>query len=488
METESLKNKTIKGISWSLVDIFASQGFQFLIQIILARLLLPEYFGIIGMITVFIAVSNIIIDSGLSNALIREKEVSQADYSTVFFTNLGMSALLYIIIILSANQISIFFSEPQLVLLLKVLATVLIINSFGLVQRTMLVKKVDFKSQTKISIISSVVSGITSISFACLGFGIWSLVIRVISLQFMQSFLLCIYNKWIPSLVFKIEAFKKLFGFGWKLLVSGLIETVYQNLYYVIIGRMFSAVELGYYTNAQKFRDVASQSITTSVQKVSYPVLCSIDDNDARLKNGYKKIIRSSVYITFPIMIGLVVIADPLFNILFGANWVKSIPYFQILCLAGMFYPLHAINLNILQVKGRSDLFLGLEVVKKVIGVTSIIIVIFFELGIMGLLWAAVINSVIAYFINSYFSAELLRYSTKEQIKDILPIFIIASIMGVTVYFSSIFLPDSNIIKLCVQTIAGIIVYIVASWIAKLKELNEISSLILSVFRKIQGT
>ncbi|AFV02094.1 capsular polysaccharide repeat unit transporter [Dehalobacter sp. DCA] len=484
METSSLKKKTIKGISWSMVDIFANQGFQFLIQIILARLLLPQDFGVIGMITVFIAISNIVIDSGLSNALIREKEVTQEEYSTIFYSNLVLAVVTYIVILFSANPISVFFKEPQLIPLLRVLAIVLIINSFGLVQRTMLVKKVEFKLQTRISIISNLFSGILSISSACFGFGIWSLVIRVMSLQFMQSFLLCLYNKWMPSFVFKIDSFKKFFSFGWKLLISGLIDTLYQNLYYVIIGRLFSAVELGYYTNAQKLRDVASTSITTSVQKVSYPVLCSIQDESELLRAGYRKIIRSSVFVTFPIMIGLAVIANPLFNILFRENWISSIPYFQILCLAGMFYPLHAINLNILQVKGRSDLFLSLEIIKKAIGVASIVIVLVLNLGIMGLLWAAVINSIIAYFINSYFSAELVNYSTIEQIKDILPILINASVMGVIVYFLQIIFPNSNMIKLAAQIIAGIIIYSGLSRLAKLEEFNDVSNLIRSIFIK----
>ncbi len=323
-----------------------------------------------------------------------------------------------------------------------------------------------------------------SISSACFGFGIWSLVIRVMSLQFMQSFLLCLYNKWMPSFVFKIDSFKKFFSFGWKLLISGLIDTLYQKLYYVIIVRLFSAVELGYYTNAQKLRDVASTSITTSVQKVSYPVLCSIQDESELLRAGYRKIIRSSVFVTFPIMIGLAVIANPLFNILFRENWISSIPYFQILCLAGMFYPLHAINLNILQVKGRSDLFLSLEIIKKAIGVASIVIVLVLNLGIMGLLWAAVINSIIAYFINSYFSAELVNYSTIEQIKDILPILINASVMGVIVYFLQIIFPNSNMIKLAAQIIAGIIIYSGLSRLAKLEEFNDVSNLIRSIFIK----
>ena len=483
-EQSTLKKKTVSGLFWSFSDLIANQGIRFIIQIVLARLLLPKDFGIIGMITVFIAVSQSIIDSGFSNALIREKDSSQEDYSTVFYFNLVMAALLYIVLFFSAETISSFFKEPKLVSILRILALVLIINSFGLIQRTMLIKNIDFKTQTKVSVISSVVSGVVAIIFAYWGFGVWSLVIQTLLMQFIQSLLLCLSNRWVPSVVFSIESFKRLFGFGWKLLVAGILNTVYENIYYVIIGKSFSARELGYYTNAQKLRDTASQSITTSVQKVSYPVLSSMQGEDGRLKLAYKKIIKNSIFLTFPIMLGLAAVANSLINLLFGVNWVASIPYFQVLCFAGMLFPLHAINLNVLQVKGRSDLFLGLEIIKKIVGVTLIVIVLILKLGVMGLLWAAVLNSYIAYFINSYYSAELLLYSTKEQIKDIIPAFIASAIMAIVIYFSGAILPNNNIIKLIVQIIIGIVVYVGVCKIMKIEELETVSELLGSIFKK----
>ncbi len=267
-QQNTLKKKTISGLFWSFSDLIANQGIRFIIQIVLARLLLPEDFGIIGMITVFIAVSQSIIDSGFSNALIREKDSTQEDYSTVFYFNLFMSIALYIVLFFSANAISVFFKAPKLISILRVLLLVLIINSFGLIQRTILIKNIDFKTQTKISVISSIISGIVAIFLAYLGFGVWSLVIQTLLMQFIQSLLLSFSNKWLPSLVFSMDSFKRLFGFGWKLLVSGLINTLYNNLYYLIIGKAFSASDLGYYTNAQKLRDTVSQSISTSVQKL----------------------------------------------------------------------------------------------------------------------------------------------------------------------------------------------------------------------------
>lgn len=486
-EKSTLKKKTIYGLFWSFSDLIANQGIQFVILVILARLLVPEDFGIIGMITVFIAISQSFIDSGFTNALIREKEPSQEDYSTVFYFNLAMAVLMYIVLFSSAGSISRFFKEPQLISILRVLAIVLIINSFGLIQRTMLTKSINFKTQTKISVISSILSGIIAIIFAYRGFGVWSLVIKTLTMQLIQSILLCIYNSWIPSLVFSIDSFKRLFGFGWKLLVSGLIDTLYNNLYFLIIGKSFSAVELGYYTNAQKLRDTASQSITTSVQKVSYPVLSSIKENEDKLRAAYKKIIKTSVFITFPLMTGLVAVASPLIRLVFGQKWEKCIAYFQILCFVGMLFPLHAINLNILQVKGRSDLFLRLEIIKKVIGLILIAIVLFLEAGINGLLWTAVLSSYIAYFINSYYSAELLSYSTIEQIRDITPVFIASMIMAIVVYSSGGLLPNNNLVQLLVQIIIGVVAYVSICKIGRIEQLSTVSDLLSSILKKVKN-
>jgi len=488
MEQSTLKKKTVVGLFWTFSDLIANQGIKFVIQVILARLLVPKDFGVIGMITVFIAISQSFIDSGFTNALIRDKEPSQEDYSTVFYFNLFMAVLMYIALFFSADAISNFFKEPQLTAILRVLAIVLIINSFGLIQKTMLTKNINFKTQTKISVISSILSGVIAVIFAYMGFGVWSLVIQTLVMQFVQSLLLSLWNRWVPSLVFSIDSFKRLFGFGWKLLVSGLINTLYNNLYFLIIGKAFSAVELGYYTNAQKLRDIASQSITTSVQRVSYPVLSSIKEEEKTLRAAYKKIIKTSVFITFPLMIGLAVVASPLIRLIFGQKWINAISFFQILCFAGMLFPLHAINLDILQVKGRSDLLLRLEIIKKVIGLMLIAIVLCLQLGINGLLWSAVLSSYISYFINSYYSAELLSYSTIEQIKDIIPELIASVLMAIVVYFSGAILPNNNLVKLIGQFIIGVVVYICVCKIGKIEELKTVSDLLSSILNKVKKT
>ncbi|MDM0954893.1 lipopolysaccharide biosynthesis protein [Clostridium perfringens] len=485
MGTDALKKKTLTGLFWTFTEVISNQGIQFLIQIFLARLILPEEFGLIGMITVFIAISNSIIDSGFSNALIREKEVNQNDYSTVFYFNLITAIVIYVILYFSSPMISVFFAQPKLSLILRVLAITIIINAFGIIPRAILTRKINFKAQMIINISSSLVSGFIAIILAYKGFGIWSLVFRTIIMQFMQALMLSIVNKWRPSLVFSKNSFEKLFGFGWKLLVSGLIDTIYNNLYYMVIGKMYSASDLGYYTNAQKLRDIAATSISTAVQKVSYPVLSCMQNEEEVLKNMYKKIIKSSVYITFPVMFGLAIVARPLILILFGDNWSKSIIYFQILCLAGMLYPLHAINLNILQVKARSDLFLKLEILKKCVSIILIAIAILSKWGVIGLIWMQVVSSVISFFINSYYSKSIIGYSTLNQMNDILPILIITLFMGITTYFIGTFVPNYNFIKILIQISFGSIFFIVISYMFKIKEFFSILDIMKKIFKKI---
>lgn len=473
MSENNLRKKTVSGLIWSASEVIASQAIKLIIQIVLARLLLPKDFGMIGMITIFIALSQSIIDSGFQNALIREKKNSQTDYSTVFIFNLIMSIVIYIALFLSAPAISNFYGETALIKILRVLGVVVIINSFGLVQRTQMTKRIDFKTQTKISLISSIVSGIIAIFTALLGFGVWSLVIQTVLAQLLQTIILIYFNKWRPSLVFSFESFSRLFSFGWKLLVSGLINTLYDNIFYVIIGKIFSVNQLGYYTNAQKLRDVASQSITTAVQKVSYPVLSSIKEESTKLKQVYKSIIKYSVMLTFPIMLGLAATAPRLIIIIFGKNWFHSIPILQILCIAGMLFPLHAINLNMLQVKGRSDLFLMLEIIKKMFGVLMIVVFLFFDFSITSLVWSTVVTSVVSYFINSYYSGKFLDYSTMEQLIDIFPIALSAIIMSLIILVIGSLIGFS-ILGLIIQIIIGIISYILLCWIFRVSEMRMI--------------
>lgn len=478
MHDKSLKNKAIKGIIWTMGDFLTSKVFMLIIQIFLARFLLPEHFGLIAMILIVIAISQSMVNSGLQNALIRELNPTQIDYSTVFYFNLILSILLYILIYFISPYISIFYEEPILIELLRVLSLVIIINAFSIIQRTILIRSLDFKAQTIINLISSLVSGSLAIGSAYFGYGVWSLIIQNISSQLVQTFLLTLYNKWLPSFNFSYRSFKHLFSFGWKLLVAGLINTIHTNVYNVIIGRTYNTTVLGFYTQGKMLADVSAQSITTAIQKVTYPVLSKIQEDESRLLNSYRTVIKLSVYITFPFMIGLAAIAENLVPLLLGQKWLETIPFFQILCLAGMIYPLHAINLNMLQVKGRSDLFLKLEIIKMGINTAIIISVLKLNLGITMLVWSILISSIISFFINSLYSGKLLNYKTLQQLIDIKNSLILSIFMGIVVLLTARFINQHYLVELIIQVFVGVVVYLAASTIFKFWELKYIKSLL----------
>lgn len=480
--SESLKDKTIKGVSWSFVDNIAGSGITFLVGIVLARILTPTEFGLIGIISIFIAVFNSIVDSGFSNALIRKNNATHIDYNTAFIFNLILSGVLFLGLFFLAPFVGTFFKEPQLVPLTRAMSVIVLINAFALVQRTLLVKRVDFKTQTKVSIIASISSGVIGIGMALTGFGVWSLVAQQISRQLLNTVFLWIFNKWLPKLEFSIKSFKELFGFGWKLLVSGLINTIWREIYLVVIGKVYSPSALGQYTRAKQFTDIFSSNLTSVIQRVSYPVLSSIQDENERLKQAYKKVIKSTMFMAFVLMLGLAAIAKPMVLVLIGEKWLPSVEFLQIICFSAMLYPLHAINLNMLQVKGRSDLFLILEIVKKIIAVGPVLLGIF--IGIKAMLWGSVFTGFIALYLNAYYSGRDLNYGILEQIKDILPSFLIAITMAAIVWAIS-FINISPFILLPIQLIVGFLIIFVIGEKTKMNEYIELKEIIVSTINKI---
>lgn len=476
-----LKDKAIKGVAWSFVDNIANSGITFIVGIVLARLLSPAEFGILGMITVFIAVSNSIIDSGFSQALIRKIDVKGIDYNTVFFFNLAIGFVLFLVLFFSSPYIGEFFKEPRLVNVTRVMASILIINALSIIHRTILTKNINFKLQTKISLAASLLSGVVGIGMAYYGFGVWSLVGQILSKQLLYTVLMWALNIWWPKIEFSKKSFNEMFNFGSKLLVSGLIDTIYKNIYYLIIGRYYSAYELGQYSRAEQFSIIFSSNLTVIIQRVSYPVLSSIQDDIPRLKEAYRKVIKSTMLVTFTLMLGLAAIAKPLLIILIGEKWLMAVPFLQIICLSEMLYPLHAINLNILNVKGHSGIILKLEVIKKFIAVPVILVGIF--MGIQYMLWGSVIASILSYFLNSYFSAPFLKYSTKEQLKDIIPGLIIALIVS-SIMWTFTLLNISNWAILSMQFAAGILLTIGLCEIVKLSEYLEMKSILEKILKR----
>ena len=396
MAEQSLKDKTVKGVAWSGIDNVAQMGVTFIVGIVLARLLSPDDFGLIGIIAIFTAVCNAIINGGFTTALIRKKDATDDDYNTAFIVNLGLSLLLYALIFIGTPFIAQFFGRDELIDLTRVSSLSMIVGALALVQQTRLTKRIDFKSQTKITIAASVSSGVVGIILALVGFGVWALVFQQLLASILRTVLLWIVNKWVPKLQFSSKSFHELFGFGWKMMVSGILDTVWKELYQVVVGKFYSPATLGQYTRAKSFSQMFSSNLTTVIQRVTYPVLSNIQDEKERMVAAYRRIIKVTMFVTAISMFFLGAISEPLLYCLIGPKWHEAATYLPLICLTGSTYPLHAINLNMLQVQGRSDLFLGLEILKKIIGIIPLSVCVFY--GVMPMLYVSIVTSVICYF------------------------------------------------------------------------------------------
>ena len=482
MAETSLKNKTVKGIGWSALENVTRMGVTFVVSIILARLLSPEEYGLIGILTIFIAIFEAIVDSGFTNALIRKQDATDTDYSTVFYTNLVLSVVLASVLFFCAKPISIFFERPELVSLTKVMSSVVILNALSLVQRARITKAIDFKTQTKITLISSIGSGVIGIAMAYKEYGVWALVGQQISNQCLSTLLFWIYNKWIPKFVFSWVSFKEMWAFGSKLLASCLIDTAWKEINQVVIGKCYSPATLGLYTRAKQFSSLCSSNLTAVIQRVSYPVLSSIQDDRQRLKQAYQRVIKTTMLPSFVLMLGMAAVAKPMVLVLIGNQWLGCVPLLQIICISGMLYPLHAINLNMLQVQGRSDLFLKLEIIKKCIAIGPLLLGIF--VNIYWMLGGSVVTSFISYYLNAYYSGPFLNYSIKDQVNDILPGFGVAVVMALPVYAMS-FIPLNPFILLPLQIIAGALITIAICEVTKIPEYIELKGIVMPIINKV---
>ena len=483
MSQQSLKDKTIKGTMWSAIDNVAQFGVQFIVSIVLARLLSPDDYGLIGIITIFTTVCTAIINGGFSSALIRTQKPTEEDYNTAFICNLLMSILLYAIVFLCSPLIADFFNRQELIALTRVSSFTMIIGALAIVQQTRLTKRIDFKTQTKITLIASILSGIVGIALALMDFGVWALVVQGIVAQALRTVLLWFFNHWVPSIRFSKESFNRLFGFGWKLMVSGVLDSLWKELYQLVVGKFYSPATLGQYTRAKGFSQMFSSNLTSVIQRVTYPVLSDIQDEKERMVAAYRKIIKTTMFLTFALMFALGAVSEPLLYCLIGPKWHEAATYLPLICLVGSLYPLQAINLNMLQVQGRSDLFLGLEIIKKLIGLAPLFIGAF--VGIFPMLYTTVITSIISYFLNSYFSGKLLGYSSWMQLRDIAPSFFISLTMAIVVYCLK-FLPISNWFILPIQIAVGLIIFILMCKVSKIEEYKEVINMIKPVLNKIK--
>ncbi len=470
MAEYSLKEKTVRGVAWSGIDNVAQYGVTFIVSIVLARLLSPDDYGLIGIITIFTTLCTVLLSGGFGPAIIRKTDVTEDDYNTAFIVNLFMSLFLYVIIYFCSPLIASFFGRDELVSLTRVSSLGLIINALAIVQQTRLTKRIDFKTQTLITIIASICSGVIGIVMAFHGCGVWSLVAQSLASQSLRTILLWFFNHWAPRLRFSKRSFNELFGFSWKLVVSSLLDTIWKELYQVVVGKFYSPATLGQYTRAKGFSQLFSSNLTAVIQRVTYPVLSDIQDDKARLVAAYRRIIKTTMFITAVCMLSVGAIAEPLLYCLIGPQWHEAAVYLPLICIAGSLYPLHAINLNMLQVQGRSDLFLGLEVIKKIIGLAPLFVGAF--VGILPMLYLNLATGLIAFFLNSYYSGKFLGYSSWMQLKDIAPSYWVAFVVALSVYFFK-YLPLSNWIILPIQLIVGVVVFLVVCKVFHIEEFDE---------------
>lgn len=434
--SESLKQKTISGIIWSGVQKFGSLAISFLANIVLARLLSPEDFGCIGMLYIFIVVSQTFIDGGFGAALVQKKNPSEEDYSTIFYWNIIAAVLIYGVLYLSAPAIAAFYRIPLLCDVLRIQGLSLIISSTYIVQANRLIKQLKFRLYSLVTIVAVLVGTVVGISLAYYGWGVWSLVVKEMVTVLVTGILLWVLCHWRPLLKFSITSFKSLFNYGFMILLASFVNRLYENVQGLIIGRAFSAKDLGYYTQAKKLEEIPVTAFSDMITQVTFPVYASIADQKEYLKTIVQKNVKVVNYISFGIMSLLIVIAKPVFVILFTDKWIDSVPLFQILCIAGMSIPLNNVSTQLFKGIGRSDIFFVLQFVKRLIGLGVILFSI--QWGLMAMMWAIVVNNYLFYLMNCYYTSKVLDYTVKEQIRDILPNLLITLLL--TLAFHRLFI------------------------------------------------
>ncbi len=413
----SLQNRALSGIGWTFLEQFGSKVMSFIVQIILARLIAPEEFGLLGMILIFNAVGNSLSDSGMSQSLIRSDKPEEKDFSTVFTLNLAISLFLYGVFWVSAPYISDFYSQPRLTNLIRIYSIVIVINSLFTIQKTRLTYDLNFKYQMKAQLPALLISGFTGILLALLNFGVWALVYMEIVMGLMLTLIYFLQTRWIPKLTIYRERLKSHFSFGYKITLAGVLSRIVANIFPMIIGKYFSATMVGYYTRASTMKEFPVSTLSNTLDKVFYPLFAKIKNNKEKLKDAYQRVQILVLLVLSTIMLLLILTAFPLFGALLGAKWLPAVPYFQLLCISGIFYPINKYNSNILKIKGRTDLYLKMAVITQITLILGVILTV--KYGIIPLILSQVANSVIGAIVNIHFANKFIDYSFKEQFQDV---------------------------------------------------------------------
>lgn len=475
--SDSVRYRAVKGVMWSAIERFSVQGIQFVLTIIIARLVLPSEYGLIAMLGIFLAIAQTFVDSGFSNALIQKKDRTEVDFSTVFYFNIFIALIIYGVLFAVAPYIASFYREPALTDVTRWVGLSLILNGLSVVQRAKLTVRVDFRTQAKASLVAVIVSGLIGVLLAYQGYGVWALVFQTLSSSFLNTLLLWTFAKWLPLWCFSWVSFKSLFSFGSKLLLSGLLHTIYINLYSLVIGRRYSAMDVGFYNRSYQLAGFPSINIVGIITRAIYPVQCEMQDDDERLNASFIQYLRMSCYIIFPLMTVLGVLAEPLVRLLLTDKWLPSAELLSILCFAYMWYPVMVINNQILNVKGRSDYFLRAEIIKKVVAIGILCATLPF--GVRILCWGIVLYNFLDMGIIIYYSRKVISTGYEEQAQNIIPFFLLSLGMGISIYLSQVFLDgDTLLLRLALGCIVAFVIYILLGFIFRIREFQQVLLLI----------
>jgi O-antigen/teichoic acid export membrane protein len=477
-----LSQKTTIGILWNFSEKLIGRGIGLITTLLLAYFLTPDAYGLMAMVAVFIAISSSLMDLGFREALIRMKDVTQEDLSTAFYANLILGIIGYLALYFSAPYIAIFYNETQLIKLIQIIGLIVLINAFEVVHVAIFHRQMNFKVQLIVRLPAAVISACVAIGSAYWGAGVWALVAQMLISALISVALIWWISDWRPSKTFSILSFRSIYNFSYKLFLAGILDTIFKNLYIIVIAKLFSASIAGLYFFAEKMRELVLNQLVSAIQNVTYPALASIQDDNVRLKAGYRKVISITTFLLFPVLMFLAALAQPLFDLLLPEKWWPATPYFQLLCLSGLLYPLHSINLNILKVKGRSDLFLYLEILKKFIIVA--ILCISYRYGIIGILIGQIISSVLSYIPNSFFSEKLINYPVREQMEDFMPALILSLLIGTIIFYTTQHIEWHPTIILFVFGLSGGLLYLFSAYLLKISAYNLVHDAIKSKVKR----
>lgn len=477
------KKNVIGNFIWRFAERCGAQLVTFVVSIVLARLLDPTVYGTVALVTVFTTILQVFVDSGLGTALIQKKDADDLDFSSVFFFNFVICIMLYMGMFIAAPYIAHFYNNSSLTPIVRVISLTIVISGVKGIQQAYVSRNMLFKRFFFSTIGGTIASAFVGIALAYKGFGVWALVAQQLLNTATDTLILWLTVKWRPRLMFSWKRLKKLLSFGWEILCSSLIDTVYNNVRSLIIGKMYSSADLAYYNQGDKFPKLIVTNINTSIDSVLLPAMSSVQDSKDRVKNMTRRAIKTSTYIMAPLMMGLAFCAEPIVTLILTEKWLPCVPFLRIFCVTCMFYPIHTANLNAINAMGRSDLFLKLEIIKKAIGMTLLFSTMWF--GVMAMAYSLLLNSVLSQIINSWPNRKLLNYRYLEQLKDILPGIILAVMMGIVVYIIG-FIPMPTIVLLMIQIVVGAIIYISLSYIFHLESFEYLIDMIRPIFNKIR--